>query len=50
MAGGGHLCKGPAHGGGGPDTRHKAYKFHIRALGGSTGYTDWSPVTGRMSL
>ena len=26
------------------------YNFRVRALGGSTGYSDWSPVTSRMSL
>ncbi len=26
------------------------YNFRVRALGGKTGYSDWSPVTSRMSL
>jgi hypothetical protein len=26
------------------------YKIRVRALGGSTDYSDWSPVTSRMSL
>jgi hypothetical protein len=26
------------------------YNIRVRALGGSTGYSEWSPVTSRMSL